>query len=178
MEAEARLDPESLRKIISMAREAEPALKRHVYAGIREAAGPAAEAARDAVLSGPGGTGRAWRPVRSYTRKGGLSRTGGRGTVQRGSGLRSGIAAGVAIGLGSGIYTMGVRITSSSKNLRADQYRMNRTYDKPTFRHPVFGRGSVAQAGKEWFYGPIEAQRGQFTDAVAKAMEKAAEELA
>lgn len=170
-EVHGELSPESLRKIIAMAKEAPRALKTSVYKNIRAAAQPAAEAAKAAVMEAPPakvgqgrdyiGRRRAPRSNRNYH-----------------SGLRENIAKGVKIGLGSGAYTMGVRITSSNRYLRPDQYRMNRTYDKPVFRHPVFGHGSAAQAGREWFYGPIESKRHEFEGGVAKAMDEAAERLA
>ena len=171
MEIKAELDPESLRKIISMAKQATPTLKREVYKEIRTAAQPAADAAKEAILGPPPprlSQGRTWTNRRRppSTR------------LPQHTGLREGIAAGVKVGLGSGAYTMGVRITSSSSGLKPSQYRMNRTYDKPSFRHPVFGHGSAKQAGKEWFFQPIRESRPRFTEGVKKAMNEASERLA
>lgn len=176
---EAALDPESLRKIMEMAKQASKIIKTEVYNGIKEAAKPAADAAKESVMSAPTTGGRTWRPMRSYSKKSGYmirNKPRSKGEMH-GSGLRSGIAAGVTVGLGAGANTQGVRITSSNKGLREDQYRMNRTYNNDTFRHPVFGQGSVVQTGKEWFFKPIAEKRPEFEESIARAMEQAAERL-
>ena len=150
----AELDPESLRRLILMAREAPTVLKTSVYAGLRASAEPAAEAARQAVLSAPS-------------------------EGSRHTGLRQNIAAGVKIGLSASARSAGIKITSSNSALPANQYRMNRTFDKETFYHPVFGhKPMVAQRGKEWFYGPIRESRPLFHEGVQKAMDETAERLA
>lgn len=169
------LDPASLRKILLMAKEARPVLRRSTTALLRTAAGPAAQAARDKVL-GPvpdkmsqgrtlGGFGRRRPPsARSFH-----------------SGLRAGIAAGVKISVRAGSETRdaGIRITSGNSGLRPDQYRMNRTYKNETFRHPVFGKGSAIQRGQtDWFYGPLNARQNEFKASVLAAMDLAAEGLA
>ena len=163
----AELDPESLRKIVAMAKEVRPALKRSVYKDLREAADPVAQAARDEVMNvlppRMAGAKVGWHPA----------------TRSRHTGLREAIAAGVSVGLGSGAMTNGIRITSSGSKLRAGAQRMNRTYNQATFKHPVFGHGSVTQAGHDqWFQKPIEKARPQFQDAILKAMNEAAERLA
>lgn len=169
VDVQGELDPESLQKIIRMAKESPRIIKASVYKGLRTAAEPAAQAARDEVLGtvpGKLSQGRTW--------------TGKKRAVAARSyhtGLRAGIAAGVKVGIRAG-NDPGVRITSGSTGLRPDQYRMNRTYNQPTFKHPVFGHGSAKQAGKEWFQKPIEKTKPQITEAVQKAMEEAAERLA
>jgi hypothetical protein len=55
---------------------------------------------------------------------------------------------------------------------------MNRTYNHASFRHPVFGRGSVVQSGVEWFYKPIEKVAPEFEAAVVRAIEESNEEIA
>jgi hypothetical protein len=178
-------DPASLRKILLMAKEAAPVLRRSTTALLRAAAEPAAQASRDKVLSAPSSGGHTWRQRAVFTKSGRVIRNAkqaaSKSSQYRGAGLRSGIAAGVGIALRTGgkAGTAGIRITSGNTGLRADQYRMNRTYAKLVFRHPVFGKGSVDQLGQpDWFYGPLNARHPEFEASVLAAMKIAAEGLA
>ncbi len=168
------LDPASLRKILLMAKEARPVLRRATTATLRAAAEPAAQASRDKVLG----------PVPEKMPQRTLSRIGRQrpaSTRSYHSGLRAGIAAGVKISVRAGSETRdaGIRITSGNTALRPDQYRMNRTYKNETFRHPVFGKGSAVQHGQtNWFYGPLNSRHTEFEASVLAAMKIAAEGLA
>jgi hypothetical protein len=168
---EVKLDQESLRRVLAMAKEAGPTVRRQVAKGIRTAAEPAAQAARDKVTSE--------LPPKANQATG-IRRILGRGryrTRTRSTGLRANIARGVSIATRTSGRSAGVRIQASAKHLLPSQKNMPRTYNKPTFHHPVFGRGSVPQHGNPWFYKPIQDKKNEIGDAVLRALQAAAEEL-
>jgi hypothetical protein len=169
---EIKLEPESLRRIMRMAKEVDPVLKRSIYKELRTAGDVAAQAARDAVT----GTLPAKADNRSTLQKALRHKVPTRAT---GNGaLRAAIAKGVRVGLGAGANSKGIRITSSDRYLPDSQKAMNRVYRLQTFRHPVFGGpGWANQRGKDWFYAPIKNQKPQFEAAVLAALHSAAEQL-
>lgn len=102
-------------------------------------------------------------------------RSSGRG---RSTGLRKGIAAGVKVTLSTTATKVGVAIQATGSGLPAGQKRLVRAYNKPRFRHPVYGTGRwVQQAGRPYFTKPIEARQGDVQDAVIAAMREAVESL-
>lgn len=171
----AELSPESFAKLQRMAKEAGPKMRRRTSAAIRLAAQPAAEAAKATVTGS--------LPPKATQL--GVSRKGIRVGKSRGSqgsshtGLRENIAKGVSVRLRNEGLKAGVRIVSSAKAMPANQYRMNRTYQRATFKHPVFGhKPMVNQHGIDWFFPPIRAKRPQIEAAVIVAMNEAAESIA
>jgi hypothetical protein len=101
-------------------------------------------------------------------------------------GLRTGLARGVKVSIQSGresrsgnVTGEGVRITTTSTALPADQDAMVKAYMARSFRHPVFGRDVyVDQRGKDWFYGPLMRNRDDYQRAIVQAIEAAAEAIA
>lgn len=162
-------------RLLAMAKAAGPTLKKKLAEGIRLAAEPAAQAARDKVLGE--------LPPKADQR-GTVARLTGRaqrfGGNRNHTGLRQNIARGVSVSINSSGNRAGVRISSSALFLTPSQraHGMNRVYNLETFRHPVFGkRNTAAQHGIRWFYGPIESKKNAITDAVVRAMQDTADEV-
>lgn len=102
-------------------------------------------------------------------------RSNGRG---RSRGLRKGIAAGVKVTLSASPTKVGVAIQATGSKLPADQRRLVRAYNKPKFRHRVFGSSTfVEQLGRPYFAKPIEDRQGDVQAAVQAAMRDAIESL-
>lgn len=102
-------------------------------------------------------------------------RSKGRG---RSRGLRRGIAAGVKVTLSTSSTKSGVVIQATGGKLPPDMRRLVRAYNKPKFRHPVFGTGEwVEQAGRPYFAAPIEARQGDVQAAVLAAMQDAVDSI-
>lgn len=102
-------------------------------------------------------------------------RSRGRG---RSRGLRRGIAAGVKVTLSTSSTKAGVVIQATGSKLPPDMRRLVRAYNKPKFRHRVFGTGTwVEQAGRPYFTKPIEARSSDVQDAVLDAMRDATDSL-
>lgn len=101
-----------------------------------------------------------------------------KGRRARHRGLRSGIAAGVKVTLSSSASKVGVEIKATGSKLPADMRRLVRAYNRPSWRHPVFGTGTwVQQAGRPYFTKPIEDSQPQVQAAVVAAMQEAIESL-
>jgi len=166
------LDPASLRKIMAMAKEVDPALKREIYKELRAAGDVAAQAARDAVTGALPAKADNRSRVQKLLRHSISTKATGSGA------LRAAIAQGVRVGLGSGKASKGIRITSSDRYLPESKKAMNRVYRLRTFRHPVFGGDRwVSQHGKDWFYTPIRNKTPEFEKAVSAALDSAAATL-
>lgn len=102
-------------------------------------------------------------------------RSKGRG---RHRGLRDGIAAGITITLSTSATKVGVAIQATGSKLPPDMRRLVRAYNKPRFRHRVFGSSTwVDQAGRPYFNAPIEAHQADIQAAVVEAMKDATESL-
>jgi hypothetical protein len=175
--ADYKVEPsrESMVRLLQMAKAAGPTLKKKLYEGIRLAAEPAAQAARDKVMGE--------LPPKADQR-GTVARLTGRaqrlGSSRGHTGLRQNIARGVSVSINSSGKSAGVRISSSAVFLTPSQraHGMNRVYNLETFRHPIFGgRKTAAQHGIRWFYGPISSKKNAFTSAVLRAMQETADEL-
>ena len=96
----------------------------------------------------------------------------------RSRGLRKGIAAGVKVTLSTSSSKVGVAIQATGSKLPPDMRRLVRAYNKPKFRHRVFGTGRwVEQAGRPYFTQPIEARTADVQAAVLAAMEDAVDSL-
>lgn len=123
-------------------------LKRELRAQIRLAAERAADDSRTTIDNGP-------------------SRTG----------LRMAIASGIRVQVMSG-NTAGVRIVADKKALPDGKQKLVRAFDKPSFRHPVFGQSEwVVQAGRPYFASVIRKHRDEVSEAVQTAMSNALESL-
>lgn len=175
LDTRMELDAASLRKIMAMAKQADPLLKREVYKELRTAGDVAAQAARDAVTgAAPSKADQRSKTQRVLRFKPKVSSAGKTGNGS----LRAGIAKGVKVGLGSGKASKGIRITSTDRYLPDSKKAMNRVYRLQTFRHPVFGGpGWANQHGKDWFYAPIQSKKSEFQTAVLAAMQSAADKL-
>lgn len=134
--------------------EVEPKLKAALRKRLKAAADQAAADVRAEVLQAPRSHGRA----------------GSRG-------LRKGIAAGVKVTLSTSSTKSGVAIQATGSKLPPDQRRLVRAYNKPKFRHRVFGGPWVEQAGRPYFTKPIEARQGDIQTAVLAAMKDAIDSL-
>ena len=91
------------------------------------------------------------------------------------AGTRRNIASGLAVRISTG-KVAGVRIVASSKNLPESRKPMLRAFNKPSWRHPVFGNKDekwVVQQGRPYFGEVIERRRPDIEAAVRKAMDEA-----
>jgi hypothetical protein len=146
---EFRIDTRDLGKLIRDVKRFDPALATALRRNIRIAAKDAADAVKQAVLAGP---------------------TSGR----KDTGLRAGIAAGVKVQVATGAKLNGVYIRATSTRLPAGQAKLVRAYNKPTFRHPVYGRGKwVDQPGHPYFDRPILDREPVVRIAIEKAIDEA-----
>lgn len=164
MEAEARLEPGSLRKLLQASRNWDATARREMRAGLRLAAARGAEASKAEVLGPPPGGGA----------------FGGETT-----GLRAALASGVKVAIRGGreaggtVKGEGVRVTTTGTRLPEDQQAMVKAYMARTWRHPVYGtRYWVEQEGKNWFYGPLMRGRADYQRAVVAAINDAANAVA
>lgn len=171
MEAEARIDPGSLRRLVQASRTWDKVSRAEMRKGLRAAASEGAEAAKVEVRRAP--------PVQSRAAGQGRSR-------HRSTGLRAGLAKGVKVSIQSGragkdgaVKGEGVRVTTTSAGLPAEKAPMVKAYMATNgFRHPVFGGpGWAMQRGKNWFYGPLFKHRPEYQKAVVDAIEAASKAI-
>lgn len=147
-------DAEQFRALFGKTSEVEPKLKAALRKRMKAAADLAAADVRSEVTKAP--------------------RSHGRGT----RGLRKGIAAGVKVTISASPTKVGVAIQATGSKLPADMRALVRAYNKPTFRHPVFGGSTwVLQVGRPYFKKPIEDRQGDVQAAVEAAMREAVESL-
>lgn len=148
-------DAEQFRALFGKTSQVEPKLKAALRKRMKAAADLAAADVRSEVTKAP--------------------RSHGRGS----RGLRKGIAAGIKVTISASPTKVGVAIqATSSKMPLTDMKPLVRAYNKPTFRHPVFGTGTwVQQPGRPYFKKPIEARQGDVQAAVEAAMRDAIESL-
>lgn len=166
MDAEARIDPGSLRKLVQASRTWDKVSRAQMRKGLRVAASEGAEAAKREVLGPP--------PPRLQPR----------GRV-RSTGLRSGLARGVKVSIKTGregkdgaVKGEGVRVTTTSSGLPDEKAPMVKAYMAKQFRHPVFGKPRyVTQRGKNWFYDPLVKGRARYQAAVVEAIEAASKAI-
>jgi hypothetical protein len=106
--------------------------------------------------------------VKAEILKGGPSRTG----------MRAGLAAGTRASISTGKQANVTIVTSPSK-LPANKAAMARTWNKETFRHPLFGDRWhwYSQAGHEFFLPTILKHRLAFQQAYLSALQDAIREI-
>jgi hypothetical protein len=70
---------------------------------------------------------------------------------------------------------VGVYIVASGKSLPESQRRLVRSFNRPTFRHPVFGDRTswVVQQGHPYFDKTIEAKEPEVRKAIEDAIDTA-----
>lgn len=162
-DAELRIEPGSLRRLVQASREWDKVTKREFRRNLRAAALGSQKAAQASVLGPPPG--------------------GGRGS---GTGLRAGLAAGVRTTIRSGRDTAtgvkgeGVRVIASGSRLPDDKQAMVKAYMSKSWRHPVFGHRDryVSQRGKDWFFRPMFAGQDRYRAAVVAAIKDAERHIA
>lgn len=98
------------------------------------------------------------------------------GDVGGSVGTRAAIAKGVALRISAAKKGGGVTIAASSRFLPANRKPMLRAYNKPNWRHPVFGNSEhwVDQQGRPYFDSVILEHREQLRRAVELALTEAA----
>lgn len=178
-EGRAQIEPGSLRRLVQASRTWDAVSRREMRKGLRTAASSAAEDTKREVLGPPPGgassgrrSGRSWW-VNSKGKK-------------KDRGLRAGLAAGVKVSIQTGrenrsgvVSGEGVRVTTTSTALPADQDAMVKAYMAKAFRHPIFGRDAWAeQRGKNWFYEPLRSNRDAYQREIVRAIEAAANAIA
>jgi hypothetical protein len=150
-----RAEAQAFRDLFGKSSEVEPKLKAALRKRMKAAADQAAN------------------DVRAEVRKPPASQGSGRSR-----GLRAGIAAGIQVTISASPTKVGVAIQASSAKLPAAQRAMVRAYNKPVFRHRVFGSGTwVQQKGRPYFERPIAARANDVEEAVKAAMYDAIESL-
>lgn len=162
-DADLRIEPGSLRRLIQASREWDKVTKREFRRGLREAALGSQRAAQ-ASVRGP---------------------TPGNRRTSDGS-VRAGLAGGVRTTIRSGRETAtgvkgeGVRVIASGSRLPDDKQAMVKAYMSKSWRHPVFGHRDryVSQRGKDWFFRPMFAGQDRYRAAVLKALKDAEQHIA
>jgi hypothetical protein len=150
-----RAEAQAFRDLFGKSSEVEPKLK----AALRKRMKAAADVAAN--------------DVRSEVRKPPVSGGGGRSR-----GLRAAIAAGIGVTISASPTKAGVVIQASRAKLPEAQRAMVRAYNKPVFRHRVFGGDTwVQQKGRPYFERPIAARANDVDEAVKAAMYDAIESL-
>lgn len=150
-----RAEAQAFRDLFGKSSQVEPKLKAALRKRMKAAAD---EAAND---------------VRAEVRKPPVSRGSGRSR-----GLRAGIASGIKVTISASPTKVGVAIQATSSKLPEAQRAMVKAYNKPSFRHRVFGSDTfVAQKGRPYFERPIAARAHHVEQAVLAAMYDATESL-
>ena len=150
-----RAEAQAFRDLFGKSSQVEPKLKAALRKRMKAAADTAAADVRAEVRKAPPSNGRG-----------------------RSRGTRAGIAAGIAVTISASPTKVGVAIQASSKKLPDAQRAMVRAYNKPVFRHRVFGSDTwVQQKGRPYFERPIAARRADVEEAVKAAMFDAIESL-
>lgn len=145
--------PQGFRELAAATAAFDKNLTRQLRANMRAAAAPVLDDIRRELLSG------------SYAMD---------------AGMRAGIAAGLKIQVSTSATRPGVRITASKGRMPEGKGPMVRAWNRPEFRHRVFGNEQqwVNQSGHPYFDKPIAAARPRFDAAVEQAMKQAAAQLA
>lgn len=143
-----QFDPASFRDFVTSAKKAAPAIGTAMRRNLRHAGDNTIRDMRRVVASGPG-----------------RGRTG----------VQAGIQAGLRTAVATEKRTQGVRITGTAARIPEGHKPMLRLYNKPSFRHPVFGSGTwVVQRGRPYFGSVIKPHEPEITEAVFDALEDAA----
>lgn len=93
-------------------------------------------------------------------------------------GVQAGIQAGLKTAVATGVRKQGVTLSSRGTGLPDNRKPMLRLYNKPAFRHPVFGRGTwVVQRGQPYFGSVIKRHEDAMTESVWQALEEAFDKM-
>jgi hypothetical protein len=149
---EIRLDPASFGRLMRAARAYDAELAKAVRKRLRVAANEGVKDVKQRLLSRP---------------------------FHTDAGLAAGLAAGTRVSIKTGIKTGGVSIVTTGSRLPAGKQAMVRAYDKPSFRHPVFGNRDVwvTQAGRPYFGAVLDERKPAMRAAVEQALADAAATL-
>lgn len=92
--------------------------------------------------------------------------------------MRSQIGSGIRTLIRTGKTVQGVLIESTGRGLSSGRRGMHRTWNKPTFRHPVFGNRDawVSQSGNPYFGSTIARHADEARAAVVEALDEAVKE--
>jgi hypothetical protein len=143
-EIEVRLDPRLLGQFLREVRGFSPELAKTTRKRLREAAVPAVNDVKKRLM--------------------------GR-TFKTDTGLAAGLAAGTKLSIRTGVRTAGISITTTGAKLPADKQAMVRAFDKPTIKHPVFGRRVwVTQKGRPYFGSVLEPKQAAMRRGVELAV--------
>ncbi len=177
-------DPESLRRLLEKLREFPPAVRTPVRRELRALGAPVI-ASQKALLDGPLPRGlrkTGFRHKVVHSRRKGkfyLVKTNvyAEQDVKRGgqsTGLRAGIKAGLRFRVVAGKTRQGVEFKTTGP--KVDGYNKAKFWQKPRFRHSVFGDRSryVDQAGQPFFRRPVIEGRDQLLRGVEGILTRAA----
>lgn len=91
-------------------------------------------------------------------------------------GLARGLAAGTKVSIKTSAKNAGVSIVTTGAKLPAAKQAMVRAYDKPTFRHPVYGNRAAwaTQKGRPYFGAVLNESKRNMQDAIEAALRDAA----
>lgn len=152
-ELSIHLDGPELQRLLRAFAEQDRKVMLATKRAIRDAAKPAAEDVRKAVLSAP---------------------------ASRNVGLRAGIAAGVGIRVADGGRKGAtVRIVAAPTHLPANRKPMVKVFNQKSWRHPVFGNRFkwTRQEGHPYFGDVIYGHRDAIRTAIVRAVEQAQTDL-
>lgn len=93
--------------------------------------------------------------------------------------MRRGIAAGTKMVIVAGTTRQGISIVTSSAKLPPGKFAMVKAWNKPTFRHPVFGDRStfVQQPGRPYFGSVAMAKKSKVAAAMQQVLDDAIREI-
>lgn len=100
-------------------------------------------------------------------------------TFRTDAGLARGLAAGTKVSIRTGARTAGVSIVTTGAKLPADKQALVRAYNKPSFRHPVYGNRNafVNQRGRPYFGAVLDEKKPAMLAAMEAALHDAAETI-
>lgn len=148
-EITAQFDPAQFREFMRRVKQFSPSLSTALRRRLRQAGADAVKDMRDTVLNGSDGRG-----------------------------IRTAIASGIKTTVATGAARQGIRIEASGAKLSPKHRQMLRLYNKPTFRHPVYGRGPwVTQQGRPFFGSIIRRHEDTMRAAILDALNDAVKEM-
>lgn len=101
-----------------------------------------------------------------------------RGGRRRGGSIRRAIAMAVRVDVRLTGRTTGVRIAIGRRTMPRQFANAPKRFNQQTFRRPVYGRGSVVQAGEPYFETTLTPGRPRYAAACHDAMDDMADRLA
>lgn len=100
-------------------------------------------------------------------------------TFSTDAGLARGLAAGTKVSIRTGVRTSGVTIATTGAKLPAEKRALVKAYNKPSFRHPVYGTGVwVTQNGRPYFGAVLDSKRADMRRAMEHALRDALNTIA